>query len=180
LPKLDLSGIQKTTSENKDKVFIVHGRDDRQALYLQKYLKDKLKVNAILFDDLPDKGRTIIEQIEYIQDNVFYAFVIVTPDDLGCLSQELEKIKPLFEGSQTIATEKIGKIFDLLQGRARQNVVFELGLFIGALGREHVCCLKQKTVNERPSDIDGILYKEFDLDVKEVFHELSDEIFLKT
>jgi predicted nucleotide-binding protein len=178
-PKLDLPIVDKRSSNGRDKVFIVHGRDDRQALYLQKFLKDKLKVNAILFDDLPDKGKTIIEQIEYIQKNIFHAFVIVTPDDVGCLSQEFDKIKPLIEGLKTITNEEMTKIFALLHGRARQNVVFELGLFIGALGREHVCCLKQKSVTERPSDIDGILYKEFDVDVKEIFHELSDEIFTK-
>jgi len=39
-------------------------------------------------------------------------------------------------------------------------------LFIGALGRENVCCLKLKNVKEKPSDIDGILYKEFNNDLQ--------------
>lgn len=41
--------------------------------------------------------------------------------------------------------------------RARQNVVFELGYFMGKLGRERVCPLF-KGVIENPSDIDGIIY----------------------
>ena len=176
IPKLD---SQKASLINKEQVFIVHGRDDRQALLLQKYLKEKLKVKAIIFDDLPNKGKTIIEQIEYIRNNVFYAFVIVTPDDVGCLRQEVEKVATLVIGLKTVPKETVTKIFELLHERARQNVVFELGLFIGALGRENVCCLKQMSIKENPSDIDGILYKEFDKEVKEIFHELSDEIFQK-
>lgn len=41
--------------------------------------------------------------------------------------------------------------------RARQNVVFEHGLFIGSLGRKNVCALVTEDV-EKPGDIDGIVY----------------------
>jgi Predicted nucleotide-binding protein containing TIR -like domain len=41
--------------------------------------------------------------------------------------------------------------------RARQNVVFELGFFVGKLGRERVTVLYESGV-ERPSDIDGLAY----------------------
>ena len=45
--------------------------------------------------------------------------------------------------------------------RARQNVVFELGYFMGKLGRERVCPLFKGEV-EKPSDIDGIVYVPMD------------------
>jgi hypothetical protein len=41
--------------------------------------------------------------------------------------------------------------------RARQNVVFELGFFIGKLGRAHVCALCEEGV-EIPSDYSGVLF----------------------
>ena len=45
--------------------------------------------------------------------------------------------------------------------RARQNVILELGYFIGRLGRKnHVCVLKKGNV-EVPSDILGVVYKSF-------------------
>lgn len=160
----------------KKEFFIVHGRDDRQALLLQKYLKNKLKIDAVVFDDLPDKGRTIIEQLEYIKGNVCYAFVIVTPDDLGCLRDDMEKWTNKLWGRKTVSGKTVEKILGTLHTRARQNVVFELGLFIGALGRENVCCLLQKDTEEKPSDIDGILYKSFDKSVREIFHEIADEL----
>jgi predicted nucleotide-binding protein len=159
----------------KDRVFIVHGREDKHALLLQKYL-GKLKVNAVMFDDLRDKGKTIIEQLEYIKDHVYHAFVIVTPDDVGCLREEIQNTAKMVVGLKTVSNKTVAKIFESLHERARQNVVFELGLFIGALGRENVCCILQKDVKEKPSDIDGILYKSFSKSITEVFHEIAEEL----
>ena len=160
----------------KNKMFIVHGRDDKQALRLQKYLKDKLKVDAVMFDDLPDKGRTIIEQLEYIRDNVGYAFVIATPDDVGCLTEDIEKLSRMLASYKSVKGQTVAKIFEMLHTRARQNVVFEFGLFMGALGRKRVCCLVKQDTEERPSDIDGILYKLFNKSVSEIFHEIPEEL----
>jgi predicted nucleotide-binding protein len=41
--------------------------------------------------------------------------------------------------------------------RARQNVIFELGFFIGALGPDRVAALIGQQV-ERPSDFEGVVY----------------------
>ena len=65
----------------KNKVFIIHGKDRIQQLLLNKFL-NKHGIDAIIFDDLSDKGKTIMEQIEYIQNNVSFAFAILTPDDV--------------------------------------------------------------------------------------------------
>ncbi|MFT3988672.1 TIR domain-containing protein [Aestuariivirga sp.] len=43
------------------------------------------------------------------------------------------------------------------RSRARQNVVFELGFFIGALGPSHVAALVKGDI-EKPSDYDGVAY----------------------
>lgn len=45
--------------------------------------------------------------------------------------------------------------------RARQNVIFELGFFVGALRRDRVCALYEDGV-ELPSDYDGIAYIRYD------------------
>ena len=50
---------------------------------------------------------------------------------------------------------------DNLKPRARQNVILELGYFLRALRREHVCVLYKEEV-ELPSDIHGILYVPMD------------------
>ena len=61
----------------------------------------------------------------------------MTPDDEGALSGETP------------------------QKRARQNVVFELGFFIGKLGTPNVSALVKGHM-EKPSDFDGIGYIDFD------------------
>jgi predicted nucleotide-binding protein len=45
-----------------------------------------------------------------------------------------------------------------LQFRARQNVVYEMGLFIGKLRRDKVCAVVEPDV-ELPSDLQGIVFK---------------------
>jgi predicted nucleotide-binding protein len=50
---------------------------------------------------------------------------------------------------------------DSLRPRARQNVVMELGYFMGVLGRGKVCVMHRGNL-ERPSDVHGVVYIELD------------------
>ena len=161
------------------KVFIVHGRDEIQALRLQKYLTRTLKLDAEVFEDFKEKSgsSTIIEQLEYIKNNIGYVFVIVTPDDVGCLRKDFEECKnKVIAGRENVDVESINKIIHKLKSRARQNVIFEHGLFIGALERDRVCCLFQDDTAEKPSDIDGILYVGFKRSVKETYPEIIEKL----
>ena len=69
--------------------------------------------------------------------DVGFAVVLLTPDDEGCAN------------GGTPAP------------RARQNVVLELGYFVGRLERNRVCALKRGAV-EIPSDFEGVVYVPFD------------------
>jgi predicted nucleotide-binding protein len=44
-----------------------------------------------------------------------------------------------------------------LELRARQNVILELGFFLGRIDRKRVCALSEDGV-EIPSDYDGVLF----------------------
>jgi predicted nucleotide-binding protein len=48
-----------------------------------------------------------------------------------------------------------------LQPRARQNVILELGYFLGRVGRDRVCALYRGEL-ELPSDYMGVIYIRFD------------------
>jgi predicted nucleotide-binding protein len=54
-----------------------------------------------------------------------------------------------------------------LQKRARQNVVFEHGYFIGKIGRGNVCALVKGDI-ETPNDISGIVY--INMDDEDAWH----------
>ena len=98
---------------------------------------EKLRLDPIILHEQPSMGRTVIEKFEAHAD-VGFAVVLLTPDDMGGLASGGE-VKP----------------------RARQNVILELGYFIGSLGRAKVCALYVEGV-EIPSDIHGVLYVSYD------------------
>ena len=117
-----------------NKIFIVHGHDDVAKLDMARTL-EKAGFEAIILHEQPNAGRTIIEKFENYSD-VGFAVILYTECDLG-------RDKETPAGSEKY--------------RARQNVVFEHGFFIGKLGREHVCAFVKGNV-ETPGDLGGVLY----------------------
>lgn len=117
------------------KVFVVHGHDGAAREKIARFL-ERLEFEPIILHEQASRGRTVIEKVEAHSD-VGFAVVLLTPDDEGC------------------------KKGGTLQPRARQNVVLELGYFLGRLGRTHVCALKRGEL-EIPSDFEGVVYVSFD------------------
>lgn len=120
-----------------NRVFIVHGRDEAAKEAAARFIA-RLDLEPIILHEQPNAGRTIIEKLEGHLD-VDFAVVLLTPDDVGGLAGDPPQ----------------------LQNRARQNVVLELGLFIGALGRGRVCALHKGNLELR-SDFDGVVYVPMD------------------
>ena len=138
----------KMTIPNK-KIFIVHGHDENLKGQVEQFL-GLLNLEPIILHKQADQGLTIIEKFEKHSD-VSFAVVLLTPDDAG---GKLKKPTSWgFIGSEMEIESKTT--------RARQNVIFEFGYFLGKLGRPKVCGLYCKGV-ELPSDYDGVLYTEVD------------------
>lgn len=163
----------------REKVFIGHGRDLEKALQLQKYLREDLKVDATLFEDLKKESgcSTIIELLDYFKKNVGYAFIIFTPDDYGCTREEIDKLtKSLYMDRRKSKAEAVSEMCEALGLRARQNVVFELGLFIGALERDRICYLLHNDVKDTPSNVDGVLHESFEKTISETFPSIAEKL----
>jgi predicted nucleotide-binding protein len=120
------------------KVFVVHGHDNEAKETTARFL-EKLGLQPIILHEQASSGRTIIEKFEMYSGDIAFAVVLLTPDDVGASAAKQEKLNP----------------------RARQNVIMELGYFMGRLSRVRVCALHKGGV-ELPSDYQGVLYIEMD------------------
>ena len=152
---------------NEKRVFIVHGRDELSKMQLARML-EKMKMEPIILHEQPSRGMTLIEKLEYYSKNIGYAFIILTPDDLGCLKEDFVVEGPL-------AKRGLRAPLGALKPRARQNVVFELGWFQGRLGRDRVCLLYKSDV-ELPTDISGMVYSEFKESIEECYQDIIKEL----
>jgi predicted nucleotide-binding protein len=116
--------------------FIVHGRDLDAVRELKDYLQNTLHFPhpTVLWEE-PTLARTLIEKFEEKAAFAELVFILLTPDDVGA-----------FSGAPSN-----------LQGRARQNAIFELGFFLGYLGRgSGRVILLAKGDLEIPSDLWGV------------------------
>ena len=127
-----------TRSEPSDfsRVFIVHGHDEATRETVARFV-EKLGLEAVILHERASRGMTVVEKL-IDNDNVGYSIVLLTPDDMGREVPEANE-KP----------------------RARQNVILELGYFLGRLGRERVIALLKDEI-EIPSDYIGVMYVRFD------------------
>lgn len=116
-----------------NKIFIVHGHDGGIKETVARFIS-QLGLESVILHEQPSQGRTIIEKFEDHSD-VGYAIALITPDDVGSSIKEPENTRQ----------------------RARQNVIFEFGYFIGKLGRHRVTALVKGDI-EVPSDYSGVLY----------------------
>lgn len=122
-------------SSTARKVFVVHGHDDAAKESMARFL-ERIGFEAVILHEQASGNRTVIEKIEAHSD-VGFAVVLLTPDDVG------------------------GEIGGEGQPRARQNVILELGYFVGKLGRSRVAVFRKGDV-EVPSDFGGVVYVPLD------------------
>ncbi len=136
------------------KVFVVYGHDEQALTQLEAMLR-RWQLEPLILRHLPSGGKTIIEKLDHYQGDASFGVVLATPDDEGHVKGE--------PGAKN--------------GRARQNVVLELGMLLARLGRRRVAILiKCQCEMERPSDIQGLIYIPFRDDVAEAGQMLMKEL----
>ena len=139
------------------KVFVVHGRDEIAKTNLEIFLHEN-GFEPVVLHRQADQGMTIIEKFEKHGD-VGYAFILLTPDEIAYLSSQEKELD-----------ENRVKEF-----RARPNVIFEFGYFVGRLGRSKVCCLYTGDVS-LPSDVSGMIYKKYIHSIEEVAYSILKDL----
>jgi predicted nucleotide-binding protein len=127
-------------AELSGRVFVVHGRQRDSADVVARFVA-KLGLEPIILDEQANEGRTILEKLETNTEDIGFAVVLLQADDFGHGPDD--------------------ENWPVDSNRARQNVILELGFFVGKIGRARVAALASQDV-ELPSDILGLAYIPFD------------------
>ncbi|WP_375681989.1 TIR domain-containing protein [Bartonella sp. CE47NXGY] len=142
----------KTASNpSNKKIFIVHGHDHIALEQLELILR-RLGLEPYILQNTSGNGLPIIQTLkkEICDSSISFGIVLLTHDDMGyAISQGAEKIQP----------------------RARQNVIFEMGMLAAALPLERIAILQKEGI-EMLSDVGGVYYLSFKEHVNETFPKL--------
>lgn len=131
--------MNKEENNTNNKIFIVHGHNVAMKQEVARTL-EKLNLEPIILHEQPDGGKTIIEKFTD-NSNVGFAIVLLSADDIAYPKDSPNENKK----------------------RARQNVILELGYFLGKLGREKVLSLYEENSDlEIPTDYMGVLFTPYD------------------
>ena len=137
--RIDIYDAPKTTDSVKQitavdaPIFLVHGRDLLRREIVRRFLETVTDRTIVVLAEQSNRGQDVLGKLLSHAQQVGFAVVLLTADDLGGL--EGDEPKP----------------------RARQNVVFELGLFVALLGRGKVAALNDPRI-EIPTDFSGVAY----------------------
>ena len=147
--------LERCLGLRKVRAFVVHGRNKPNRQKAISALK-KARIEPVVLLQQPNLGRTVIEKFEAVADTCDTAVVVWSPDDFG--------------GLKSAGSKKVSR------GRARQNVVFELGYFYGALRRRNGCVVVLEFGDaELPSDIAGIVRIDGNMPIENITQELKNE-----
>lgn len=141
----DDSSSSNSPKEKSNRIFIVHGHDEDMKKDVALFLYS-LKLEPIILSDEANGGFvSVMEKFEKNAGEADFAIVLLSPDDVGYAKRYGEKTA---------------------KSRARQNVILELGYFIGKLGRSNVIAFTKLDENnesiEQPSDIVGGVIEPFE------------------
>ena len=120
-----------------NKIFLVHGQDNEMASDVIQTLQ-KLDLEPIVLQ--PDNRQDMIEKPSDCK-HVSFAVVLLSPDEHVCPTDETS---------------------DAPEYRPAQDVIFELGYFLGRLGNQNVAAIYRKNKNFKiPNQHTGITWIEY-------------------
>lgn len=137
-----IDSIWEVQRKMNDRIFISYGHNELLKFKLKEFIRERLKRDIVILDELPNNGLTIVEKLEKASSSCNSAIVLLTKDD------------ELKDGGM----------------RARQNVIHEVGFFQGKYGRNKVILLCEKGV-DLFSNISGIMRIEFEPDHFEAVYD---------
>lgn len=137
------------------RLFIVYGHDKAAREQLER-ICEQLNIKAEKVTN--QSGKLIMEALEGKIEKISAGIVLLTPDDYAGLKEDYDN-----KGS------------DGLHMQARQNVILEMGMLMGKLGRDKVIILQKEGV-QIPSDIQGLFVLRFKNHVQDTTPKLAKKL----
>lgn len=131
-------------------IFVIHGHDELNTRRLTQLLQNQFYLNPIAMLSKPGMSRPLIEKFEEEAQTCSFAFGLFTPDDE--ITNSANRYK-----------------------QARPNVIYEVGWFIGRLGKHRVALLLKQGTNIH-SDLDGVSRIPFSDNVEDKFLDIQKEL----
>jgi len=145
LHDVDISERGQRDSDNasykeshKRNIFIVHGHNGGVKDKVANFIS-KLGIEPIILNEQINKGHTLLEIFEKYSD-IKVAIIIFTNEDTGNGGSEYEN-------------------------KARQNLIFEAGYFLGKIGKKNMIVIAEQGVI-MPSVLEGYSYFTMDMEEK--------------
>ena len=153
-PNVSPSKASVKKLDSKTKIFVVHGHDQTALEQLELVLR-RLGLDPYILQNNDGQSKTLIEALEkHIYEEAAFGIILMTPDDYGYPKEKTNEER---------------------QPRARQNVILEMGMIMASLGRDKTVILKKGNL-ESPSDVNGIIYLEFNDHIKEIAVKLANRM----
>ncbi|MBI5684467.1 MAG: nucleotide-binding protein [Verrucomicrobia bacterium] len=154
LKPIGRDAIERMLQLRRLRAFVVHGRNTKARAKAVAALK-AAGIDPVVLMKQSNRGQTVIEKFERIADSCDCAVVVWSPDDFGGLARAPRSN----------------------ESRVRQNVLFELGYFYGALRRRsgRVVVLESGET-EIPSDLAGIARLDATKPLDDIAAELRNEL----
>jgi predicted nucleotide-binding protein len=131
-------------------VFIIHGKDELNTRRLADMLQRSFNLVPVLMLAKPGMSRPLTNKFEDHAETCSFAFALLTPDDHIQTKEEV-------------------------YCQARPNVIYEVGWFIGRLGRGRIVLLLKEGTRIH-SDLDGVSQVRFADNVEERFLQIQQEL----
>jgi predicted nucleotide-binding protein len=131
-------------------IFVIHGHDELNTRRLTQLLQNHFYLNPIAMLSKPGMSRPLIEKFEEEAQTCSFAFGLFTPDD------EIVNSATRYR-------------------QARPNVIYEVGWFIGRLGKHRVTLLLKEGTHIH-SDLDGVSRISFSENVEENVLDIQKEL----
>lgn len=121
-------------------VFVVYGHNTSMRNEVERHLHTLNLCSIDLYHSSTGGLNSFIDSLTDVANSSQCAIILLSADDI---TLDIQKMK--------------------LQYRARPNVIFEMGLFLGKLGKDRILAIHEKhEFFEFPSDIQGVFYIEYD------------------